>query len=170
MGSRGARAEFSARVSGGVWEAFSMHTIRQILARRELVSVAPETSVLDVARRMAAHRVGAAVVADDGRLAGIFSGRDLMARVVVPMRPTDATPVGQVMTTPVVTAGLGESVAVCEKKMRDAGCRHLPILADGRAIAMLSMRDLLWDEINEQVEENEALRAYIHQVRPGLGA
>jgi CBS domain-containing protein len=147
-----------------------MHTIQQILARRELVSVAPETSVLDVARRMAAHRVGAAVVADGGRLAGIFSERDLMARVVVPMRPTEATPVGLVMTTPVVTAGLGETVAVCERKMRDVGCRHLPILADGRVIAMLSRGDLLWDEISEQVEENEALRAYIHQVRPGLGS
>jgi CBS domain-containing protein len=147
-----------------------MHTIQQILTRRDLVSVAPESSVLDVARRMAAHRVGAVVVAEAGRLAGIFSGRDLMARVVVPMRPTDTTPVGLVMTSPVVTAGLEESVDGCVKKMRDAGCRHLPILLDGRVIAMLSMRDLLRDEIDEQAEENAALRAYIHQTRPGLSS
>ena len=51
----------------------------------------------------------------------------------------------------------------CEEKMRRAGCRHLPVIAEGRVVGMLSMRDLLTDEIREAVEENRALRAYLHQ-------
>jgi len=44
------------------------------------------------------------------------------------------------------------------------GCRHLPVLAGSRVITMLSMRDLLQDDLEEQLEENQQLRAYLHQV------
>ena len=47
--------------------------------------------------------------------------------------------------------------------MRGARCRHLPVLEKGRLIAVLSMRDLLRDEIEEQHEEIQGLRAYLHQ-------
>ena len=48
--------------------------------------------------------------------------------------------------------------------MQAAGCRHLPVVHEGRVISMLSMRDLLRDEIEEQTEEIRNLRAFIHQV------
>jgi predicted transcriptional regulator len=67
------------------------------------------------------------------------------------------------MTRDVVTARLEEGVARCLEKMRSYGCRHLPVVAEGRVIAMISMRDLLSDEIEEQVEEIRGLRAYLHQ-------
>jgi CBS domain-containing protein len=144
-----------------------MHTIERVLHRRGLVVVSPDVSVLEVARRMTDERVGAAVVVDGDALAGIFSERDLMARVVAPERDPASTPVAEVMTRPVVTAELGETVSACEQKMRRAGCRHLPVVADGRVIAMLSIRDLLSDEIEEQVAENRELRAYLHQTPLG---
>ena len=50
--------------------------------------------------------------------------------------------------------------------MQRAGCRHLPVLAHGHVIAMISIRDLLWDEIEEQVEEIRQLRAYVWQTPP----
>jgi CBS domain-containing protein len=67
------------------------------------------------------------------------------------------------MTHEVVTAGLDESVERSLQKMQRAGCRHLPVVHDGRVISMLSMRDLLRDEIEEQGEEIRHLRAYIQQ-------
>ncbi len=140
-----------------------MHTIRQIVQSRGLVIVSPETSVLEVARRLTEARVGAAVVLRGHELVGIFSERDLMGRVVVAGKDAARTPVSQVMTQDVITASLDEPVVACEQKMRRSGCRHLPVVADGRVIAMLSIRDLLSDEIEEQAEENRALRAYIQQ-------
>ena len=76
-----------------------------------------------------------------------------------------ATPtrVAEVMTREVVTATLDDRVERCLEKMRSVGCRHLPVVADGRVIAMISMRDLMRDEIEEQVEEIRGLREYIHQ-------
>ena len=71
--------------------------------------------------------------------------------------------VGEVMTREVVTATLRESVDECVKKMQRVKCRHLPVISGGRVTGMVSMRDLLRDEIKEQVDEIENLKAYIHQ-------
>lgn len=140
-----------------------MHTLEKILRRKNLVTAPPAFSVLEVARRMKEARVGALPILDGERLVGVFSERDLMTRVVVAGRDPGATPVGEVMTRDVVTAKVGETRDQCLEKMQRAGCRHLPVLADGHLIAMVSMRDLLWDEIEEQVEEIEHLRAYVYQ-------
>lgn len=140
-----------------------MHTLHQVLRSRAVVCAAPEEAVLEVARRMADERVGALPVLDGERLVGVFSERDLMSRVIVAGLDPAVVPVSRVMTRQVVTASLGDPVSACEEKMRRSGCRHLPVVADGRVIAMLSMRDLLRDEIAEREEENRELRAYIHQ-------
>lgn len=140
-----------------------MHTLEKILRRKNLVTAPPALSVLEVARRMKDARVGALPILDGERLVGVFSERDLMTRVVVEGLAPAATRVGDVMTRSVVTARVGETRDECLETMQRAGCRHLPVLADGRLIAMVSMRDLLWDEIEEQVEEIQNLRAYVYQ-------
>lgn len=140
-----------------------MHKIKSLLRPRDLVTASPDESVLDVARRMTASRVGALPVLQGGRLVGIFSERDLMTRIVVPQRDPAAVRVGEVMTRDVVTAEPDERRSECLEKMRGAACRHLPVLEDGAVVAVLSMRDLLRDEIEEQGEEIQHLRAYLHQ-------
>ena len=62
------------------------------------------------------------------------------------------------MTHEVVSARLDDSVERCLEMMRRTGCRHIPVVHDGRAIAMLSMRDLLRDEVQELGEELQVLR------------
>jgi CBS domain-containing protein len=143
-----------------------MHTLEQVLRTRHLVAAAPSEVVLDVLRRMTEAHVGAIAVMDGERLVGVFSERDLMTRVVVADRDPRTTPVERVMTRDVVTADLHESRGECLAKMKRRGCRHLPVLSGGRVISMLSMRDLLRDEIEEQVEEIRHLRAYVYQVPP----
>jgi CBS domain-containing protein len=140
-----------------------MHTVRRVLQRLHLVHAAPSATVLEVAALMSEAGVGCIPILEQERLAGVFSERDLMTRVVVEGRDPLETLVGSVMTREVVTAGLDDRVERCLEKMRSVGCRHLPIVAEGRVIAMISMRDLLSDEIEEQVEEIKSLRAYLHQ-------
>ena len=144
-----------------------MHTLRQVVQRLTRISASSAASVFEVAVTMSDGRVGAVPIIDEECLVGIFSERDLMTRVVVAGRDAKATRVSEVMTRDVVTAALDESVDACLDKMRAAGCRHLPVVHGGRVIAMLSMRDLLRDEIEEQGEEIRSLRAYIHQEAPG---
>jgi CBS domain-containing protein len=144
-----------------------MHKLRHVVQRLNMISVSPNAPVLEAAASMTEGRVGAIPVLDDAdRLVGIFSERDLMTRVVVAGRDPRQTRVAEVMTHEVVTAALDDSVDRCLEKMRGAGCRHLPVVEGGRVISMLSMRDLLLDEIEEQTEEIRHLRAYIHQEAP----
>ena len=143
-----------------------MHTLRQVIQRLNLISAEPDAWVFDVAIAMSEGRIGAIPIIEGERLVGIFSERDLMTRVVVSGRDPRVTRVVEVMTHDVVTANLDESVERCLQKMQRAGCRHLPVVHDGRVISMLSMRDLLRDEIEEQGEEIRHLRAYIQQSPP----
>jgi len=143
-----------------------MRTLRQVIQRLNLISAEPEAPVFDVVVAMSDGRIGAIPVIEGERLVGIFSERDLMTRVVVAGRDPRTTRVVEVMTHEVITAGLDESVDRCLHKMQRAGCRHLPVVHDGRVISMLSMRDLLRDELEEQGEEIRHLRAYIQQIPP----
>jgi CBS domain-containing protein len=143
-----------------------MHSLEQVLRNRRLLTAHPDNLVLDVIQRMTAARVGAVAILDGERLVGVFSERDLMTRVVVAGRNAESTRIDEVMTREVVTAELNESRDECLAKMQQAGCRHLPVLAHGHVITMISIRDLLWDEIEEQVEEIRQLRAYVWQTPP----
>lgn len=140
-----------------------MHAIRHVIRPHRLVTAPPTASVLEVARIMADARVGAIPIVEGERVVGIFSERDLMTRVVVEGRDAQRTLVLEAMTQEVKTADPDDTRNECIERMREARCRHLPVLESGRLIAMLSMRDLLRDEIEEQDEEIRGLRAYLHQ-------
>ena len=140
-----------------------MHRLRHVFERRKVVTAGSDASVYEVVRVMTDAGVGAIPIVDDDRLVGIFSERDLMTRVVVPRLDPEGTRVREVMTREVVTATLEDHVDFCVEKMRKAGCRHLPVLAGDRVIGVLSMRDLLIDEVEEQGLEIRHLRAYLHQ-------
>ena len=140
-----------------------MHTLRNLIHSLDIVSASPGQSVREVAELMNRSRVGAVPVVEGDALVGIFSERDLLTRVVVADRDPRETLVSEVMTHEVVTANLDDSVEHCLELIRRTGCRHLPVVHGGRAIAMLSMRDLLRDEIEERTEELQSLRAHLPQ-------
>ena len=143
-----------------------MHSVQHVIQSRNLVSVTLDTSVYDVALLMTERRVGAISVLENEQLVGIFSERDLMTRVLVAGRDPKSTPVSTVMTRKVITAQLDDRTNSCVEKMKAGNCRHLPVMARGRVIAMLSMRDLLRDELEERDEEIRQLREYLHQEGP----
>jgi CBS domain-containing protein len=140
-----------------------MHAIRHVIRPHWLVTAPPTASVLEVARTMTEAGVGAIPIVEKGRVVGIFSERDLMTRVLVEGLDAGRTRVRDVMTRDVVTAVPEDTRSECLERMRGARCRHLPVLEEGRLIAVLSVRDLLRDEIEEQHEEIRGLRAYLHQ-------
>ena len=139
-----------------------MHTLRDLIQRLDIVSAAPGQSVREVAELMNRSRVGAIPVVEGDALVGIFTERDLLTRVVVADRDARQTRVEEVMTHEVVAANLEDSVEHCLELMQRTGCRHLPVVHGGRAIAMLSMRDLLRDEVEERSAELRSLRAHLH--------
>jgi CBS domain-containing protein len=118
-------------------------------------------TVLDVAKAMVARNIGAVPVLRDGVLVGIFSERDLMKRVVVEGRQADTTRVGDVMTNDPLVVSPEETLENCMLLMRRHGFRHLPI-CDGKQLrGLVSLRDLILQDLNEKDHEVRMMRAYI---------
>jgi CBS domain-containing protein len=100
------------------------------------------------------------------RLVGILSERDIMNRVVAAGLDPDGTRVVEVMTREVLVTGPNASYAEGLREMREAACRHLPVVDGERFVGMVAQRDLLQIDLDEKSEEIRWLNAYIHDV-PG---
>lgn len=119
-----------------------MSTIETLMAT-EMISAAPDESVFDIADRMARNRIGAVLVLAGARLAGIFSERDLLTRVIGEGRDLRTTRVGEVATREVVTIDAEQPVRSVVEIFRAHRFRHLPVVRSGRAVGILSTRDFL---------------------------
>ena len=123
-------------------------TIRSLIARRTILTAAPDTTVAEAANLMRSKSVGAVmVVAQDGRLAGIFTERDALFRVVAEGRDPATTPIGEVMTRDPRTVSPDRPFAHALLTMYDGGFRHVPVVEHGRPIGMVSARDALGPEL-----------------------
>jgi CBS domain-containing protein len=145
-----------------------MKPIGPLVSGREVVVVDLATSVAHAARIMTEKQIGAVPVIDGERVAGIFTERDVMARVVAAGVNPEATPVSAVMSTTLVVADVRDSHDVCLRRMQQARVRHLLVLDNGRLAGVLSLRDLLALELDEKDEEVTLLNAYVHFVPADL--
>ena len=120
-----------------------MSTLRDIVKDRKVYSVDAGRTVLEAARFMMEHNIGALPVVRNGELAGIISERDIMNRVVAVGRTPGTTLVSEVMTANPRAVAADESVEECLFIMREFGFRHLPIV-DGKELkGLVSLRDIL---------------------------
>lgn len=138
-----------------------MKTIQDIIEGQQVYCIAAEEMVQRACERMAEHQIGALIVLDGDQVAGIFTERDLLIRVVVPGLDTRQTCVGHVMSTDLVIVSPTDTQAACREKMQRARCRHLPVVFEGRLVGIVSLRDLLQIELDEKREELEFLQAYM---------
>jgi CBS domain-containing protein len=143
-----------------------MRTIGGLVSGRDTFNVRADQTVREVARYMTERRVGAVAVLDGTRLAGIVSERDIMGRVVAKNLDPDRTPVSEVMTRDLVVAHAADSHEDGLRKMKQAGCRHLPVVEKDELVGMVSQRDLLQIDLSEKDEEIRWLNAYIHFIPP----
>ncbi|HYY70179.1 MAG TPA: CBS domain-containing protein [Terriglobales bacterium] len=139
-----------------------MASIYDLVKDKEAHTITADQSVLEAARHMVAHNIGALPVLRDGELVGIFSERDIMKRVVAEGRDPAQTRVSEVMTPRPLTVEIRESIENCMLLMKEHGFRHLPI-CDGRTFkGIVSLRDILLRDLTEKDEEVRLMRAYIH--------
>jgi CBS domain-containing protein len=139
-------------------------TVRQLLDQkgRSIFSVEPEDPVLEAIRQMADHHIGALLVMKAGVLQGIISERDYARKVILHGRSSAETPVWQIMSSPVVTVSLTQTVEDCMKLMTQRRIRHLPVVDAGQVVGMLSIGDLVKAVMEEQQQTIEQLESYIH--------
>ena len=132
--------------------------VRDFLARDVLLQASPEESARDAAIGMAAHHCGAVLVCRDDTLIGIFTERDLVARVVAMGRDLD-TPLIEVMTANPDTIEAGAPIIDAIRQMSEFGYRHLPVVENDRILGILSIRDLPVAELALAQPEFEAREA-----------
>jgi len=121
-------------------------------------------TVLETVRAMVERNIGAVPVLDNGQLVGIFSERDLMKRVVAEGRDPRTTSLAEVMTDDPLTISLNEELGNCMSVMRRNNFRHLPVCHEGKLVAMVSLRDILLQDLTDKDDEVRMMRAYIHSV------
>ncbi|MBZ5551600.1 MAG: CBS domain-containing protein [Acidobacteriia bacterium] len=143
-----------------------MKKIAELVANREVYFVRTGQTVQEAANYMGSRNVGAVVVLEADRLAGIFSERDLMKRVVMRGLDPAKTKIEEVMTREVVSADADETYENCLRKMKQLNVRHLPIVRAGELLGLVSLRDLLMVDLDEKDHELKMMTAYIHYVPP----
>jgi len=139
-----------------------MSKIYDLVKDYALHTITADQTVLEAARQMVTHNVGAIPVLRDGELVGIFSERDIMKRVVAEGRDPAHTRISEVMTANPLTVDVRESVEQCMVLMKQHGFRHLPICDGKKLKAIVSLRDILLRDLTEKDEEVRMMRAYIH--------
>jgi len=140
-----------------------MTTVRQLLDNKgaDVVSVAPESNVLDALKLMAEREIGAVLVLDGSRLIGIMSERDYARKVILKGKSSQDTRVREIMTERVVYARPEQTVPECMALMTSKRVRHLPVLEGERLIGVLSIGDLVKETISEQEFIIRQLENYI---------
>jgi CBS domain-containing protein len=132
--------------------------IGSLIEPRRLVVASPETTVSVAAALMQEGKVGAVLVVEDGRLAGIFTERDAVYRVMAAGRDPLTTLLKDVMTPDPLTVAPEETFGYALLLMHEKGFRHAPVVVDGRPIGVVSARHALDPDLEEFAAEAERRR------------
>lgn len=144
-----------------------MATVRDILARKgsEVVTAAPEQTVLEAAQLMNNRGIGAVVVTDKEGIRGIFTERDVLRRIVAEAREPSSTRLQDVMTTSLVTTAAEMTVDECAELMTRRRIRHLPVIREGKLAGVVTIGDLLAYQLAEQATTIAHLNSYVYDNR-----
>jgi CBS domain-containing protein len=132
---------------------------------RKLVKASGGLTVGKAARLMAKKHVGAVLVVDDGVLAGIFTERDVLFRVVAQRLDPEKTLVREVMTPDPLTVAPKDSFGHALVLMREGGFRHLPVVQDGVPVGIVSSRSALDPDLEEFRVEESRRKHLVQQLR-----
>jgi CBS domain-containing protein len=118
---------------------------------------------MDATEKMNEHKIGSLIVMDGNRVAGIFTERDVLSRIVVAQRDPTSTQVGEVMTREVLCCRMDMDLDEVGAMMKTHRCRHLPVCDDaGRLEGMISIGDINAYYTSNQAMQIEYLSEYIY--------
>ena len=144
--------------------------IQEIVDQKDITSiysVAPEATVYEAITEMADRNVGAMLVMQDGKLAGILTERDYLRQIAVKGRSSRETPVSEIMTRRVIYVAPESSVDEALTIITEQRIRHLPVLRDHTVVGVISIGDLVKAKVARQEVRIRTLEAYIADEYPG---
>ena len=140
-----------------------MATVHSILSHkgREVVTIEADQSALAAANKMNERAIGGLVVIEDDRMIGIITERDILRRVVAAERNPSLTTVREVMTAPVACCKPETSLLECRTVMTERRIRHLPVVDEKGLRGIVTIGDLMAQEVGEHQATVEYLSSYI---------
>ncbi len=141
-----------------------MKTLRQLIAgkHKPIAAIEPDATVLHALEIMAENDVGALLVLDGERLAGVFSERDYARKVILQGKSSKELKVREIMTDKVFYVTPEPSIEQCMAIMTDKHIRHLPILENGeKVLGVISIGDVVKETISQQQFIINQLESYI---------
>lgn len=130
-------------------------------------SVTPDTTVFDSIKLMSEKNVGALLVTQDGKLAGLFSERDYTRKVILKGKSSKTTAVREIISTPVISVTPQHTIEDCMRLMTDNRVRHLPVMEGDKVVGIVSIGDLVNWIISAQHVALKQMEAYISGQYPG---
>lgn len=128
-----------------------------------IISVRPDTPLMELVHTIASRRIGAVLVLDDaGSLAGIVSERDVVKALAAQGPELHKVNAGDVMTANVTTVTPDTTINEAMELMDHGYFRHLPVIDADALVGIISVRDVVRARIDSHVKENEALMTYIN--------
>ncbi|HEY0864354.1 MAG TPA: CBS domain-containing protein [Lacunisphaera sp.] len=128
---------------------------------RALHTVPATVTVFEAVQKMNQHRIGAMLVLEGPKLAGIFTERDALTRVIAASLDPKTTPLAKVMTANVLTVGPEATVQQVMDLFAEKRCRHLPVIQGEKLVGLISIGDVSRWVANAHRAEAESLRQYI---------
>ncbi len=139
------------------------NTLQPLLDKKgpEVYSIQASQSVYEAISEMDAKNIGALIVKQGDKVAGIISERDYLRKVILKGRSSKETPVETIMTKDLVFVTPKHTVASAMALMTESRCRHLPVFKDEQLVGMLSIGDLVKAVITDQELQIRILQDYV---------
>lgn len=133
-----------------------MRRMSDLIRNQNPLMLPTVTTVRRACECMRERKVGAVLVTDKDRyLLGIFTGRDAVGRVLAEGKNPDTTEIGDVMTRAPRSLSPEHPAIDALRLMFDIGCRHIPVVLDGRVLGVVSRADFRGLELDRLDEEND---------------
>ena len=141
-----------------------MNTVSSVLSRKgsHIVSVAPNTTVLEALKLMAEKNIGSVVVTENEQYLGIVTERDYSRKVALKGKSSTDTLVSAIMSTDLPKVKPNDSIEHCMQLMTDRTIRYMPVFDNEQLAGIISMSDVVKETILAQKETIDQLQHYIH--------
>ena len=141
-----------------------MKKVNDILKRKgnSVISVDPQTAVIDALKLMAEQNIGSVVVMDGHNFSGIFTERDYSRKVVLKGKSSESTTVGEIMSTDFPKITPKDSIEFCMQQLSEKNIRYLPVFDEQGICGLVSINDVVRETIQSQEETISSLKDYLH--------
>jgi len=137
--------------------------VKDILRRKgnDVISVSPQSSVLDALKLMAEKNVAGVLVMEGEKLVGIFTERDYARKIILKGKTSADSKISEVMVSNLITITPDNDLTDCMQLMTNKNIRHLPVVENGKLTGLISIGDVVRTIIEEQKDVIGHLQQYI---------